>query len=160
MELSFQTGTKYEGSVAYIYPTLNRKTRTLTIRLEFDNLGFVLKPGMFASVKIEAQRKDGALVVPAEAIIHAGTRQIVFVAARLGRYEMREITTGLVGDRDVTEVISGLSEGERVVASNQFMLDSESQLQEAAQKFLAAGLHAKEKRAAAVDGSMVLHEEP
>jgi RND family efflux transporter MFP subunit len=135
MKLSFQTGTKYEGSVAHIYPTLNRNTRTLTIRLEFDNPDLVLKPGMFAGVQIEAQRKDGALVVPAEAIIHSGTRQIVFVAVRLGRYEMREITTGLVGDRDVTEVISGLSEGERVVASSQFMLDSESQLHEAAQKF-------------------------
>jgi rubrerythrin len=59
---------------------------------------------------------------------------------------MREIITGLVGDRHVTEVISGLSEGERVVTSGQFLLDSESQLQEAVQKLLATRLHAEEKR--------------
>jgi Cu(I)/Ag(I) efflux system membrane fusion protein/cobalt-zinc-cadmium efflux system membrane fusion protein len=149
MELSFQKGATYEGSVSYIHPTLNPKTRTLTVRLEFDNPGLSLKPGMFATVQIEAQRKDGALVLPTEAIIHSGTRQLVFVAIDLGRYEMREITTGLVGDRHTTEILSGLSEGERVVTSGQFLLDSESQLQEAVQKLLATRLHAKEQRVSA-----------
>jgi hypothetical protein len=70
------------------------------------------------------------------------------VALDLGRYQMREITTGLVADRHLTEVLSGLEPGERVVTSGQFLLDSESQLQEAVQKLLAARLHAREKRIA------------
>ncbi len=148
MELSFQHGEIYKGSVAYIYPTLNPQTRTLSVRLEFDNPGLDLKPGMFATVQIEAERKDDVSIVPTEAIIHSGMRQLVFVALDLGRYEMREITTGLAADRHLTEVISGLSPGERVVTSGQFLLDSESQLQEAVQKLLAARLHAKEKRVA------------
>jgi len=146
MELSFQQGRSYVGTVAYIHPTLNPKSRTLRVRLEFDNPGLALKPGMFATVQIEAQGKKGVLVVPTEASIHSGTRQLVFVAIALGRYEARELSTGIVGDRYVTEVLSGLAEGERVVTSGQFLLDSESQLQEAVQKLLAARLHAKEKR--------------
>lgn len=146
MELSFQQGQSYEGKVAYIHPTLNTKSRTLRVRLEFDNPGLALKPGMFATVQIEAQGKSDVLVVPTEAIIHSGTRQLVFVAIELGRYEVRELSTGIVGDRYVTEVLSGLTEGERVVISGQFLLDSESQLQEAVEKLLAARLHAKEKR--------------
>lgn len=146
MELSFQQGKVYEGSVSYIHPTLNPKTRTLTARLEFDNPGLALKPGMFATVQLDAQHRSNVTIAPTEAIIHSGTRQLVFVAVDLGRYEMREITTGVVGDRYMTEVLSGLSPGERVVISGQFLLDSESQLQEAVAKLLAARLHAKEKR--------------
>jgi Cu(I)/Ag(I) efflux system membrane fusion protein/cobalt-zinc-cadmium efflux system membrane fusion protein len=149
MELSFQRGKTYEGSVSYIYPTLSEKTRTLKVRLEFENPGLALKPGMFATVQIEAQRRNDVLVVPTEAIIHSGTRQILFVATDLGKYEKREITTGLVGDRYVTEVLSGVEPGERVVTSGQFLLDSESQLQEAVQKLLEARLQAKERKAGA-----------
>ncbi len=149
MELSFQAGKTYEGRVSYIYPTLNPKTRTLTVRLEFNNPGLALKPGMFATVQIEAQRKTDVLEVPTEAIIHSGTRQVVFLATGFGKYEMREITTGLVGDRYMTEVLSGLSPGEQVVISGQFLLDSESQLQEAVQKLLETRLQAKEQHGSA-----------
>ncbi len=146
MELSFENGKTYEGTVAYIYPTLNPKTRTLTVRLEFDNPGLALKPGMFATVQIDAQRRNGVVLIPTEAILHSGTRQVAFVAIELGKYEMREISTGVVGDRYMTEVLSGVKPGERVVTSGQFLLDSESQLQEAVQKLMAARLHSKEKR--------------
>jgi Cu(I)/Ag(I) efflux system membrane fusion protein/cobalt-zinc-cadmium efflux system membrane fusion protein len=143
MELSFQQGRTFQGIVNYIYPTLNKKSRTLKVRLEFPNPGIGLKPGMFATVRIEAQRKDNVLVLPTEAIIHSGERQIVFVTKQLGRYQPREIVTGLVGDDRKTEVLSGLTAGETVVTSGQFMLDSESQLQEAVQKLLEARLQAK-----------------
>jgi Cu(I)/Ag(I) efflux system membrane fusion protein len=152
MELTFQQGKKYVGEVSYIYPTMNTKTRTLTVRLEFENPGLSLKPGMFATVQIEAQGKQDVLVVPSESIIHSGTRQLVFVAIDLGRYDVREVTTGVVGDQYVTEVLSGLHEGERVVTSGQFMLDSESQLHEAVQKLLQARLHAREARVRELGG--------
>ncbi len=142
MELTYQQGKVYSGEVAYIYPTLNEKSRTLTVRLEFDNPGLALKPGMFATVRIEARRREGALAIPTAAILHSGQRQLVFVAQGGGRYQQREVVTGLVADRHLTEVESGLEEGERVVVSGQFLLDSESQLQEAVQKFLATKLEA------------------
>jgi len=137
MELSFQQGKVIEGKVAYIYPTLNPKSRTLTVRLEFDNPGIALKPGMFATVYIQYRRADDTLAVPSEAVMHSGRRELVFVALGEGRFEPRTVTTGLVGDRHVTEIVEGLREGEEVVASGQFLLDSESQLQEAIQKMLA-----------------------
>ena len=143
MELSFQRGKQYTGRVKYIYPTLNRKSRTLKVRLEFANPGIALKPGMFATVRIEAQKKEDVLRIPTAAILHSGERQIVFITPAVGHYEAREIVTGLVGDGHVTEVLSGLEPGDTVVTSGQFLLDSESQLQEAVQKLLAARLQAK-----------------
>ncbi|MBN1355126.1 efflux RND transporter periplasmic adaptor subunit [bacterium] len=140
MELPFQQGRHWDGVVSTIYPTLNKISRTLTVRLEYQNPGVELKPGMFATVRIHAQEKDNALVIPTEAIIRSGERQIVFVAKELGRYEPREIITGLTGSGHISEVLSGLTEGEAVVISGQFLLDSESQLQEAIRKFTASGL--------------------
>ncbi len=143
MELSYQQGKQFSGKVDYIYPTLNKKSRTLTVRLRFENPGIVLKPGMFATVRIQAQHKDDTLVIPTEAIIHTGQRQLVFVSTRIGRYEPREVTTGLVGDGHVTEILSGVQQGDEVVISGQFLLDSESQFQEAREKLLAARLQVK-----------------
>jgi Cu(I)/Ag(I) efflux system membrane fusion protein/cobalt-zinc-cadmium efflux system membrane fusion protein len=143
MELSFQAGKAYEGKVSYIYPTLNKRSRTLRVRLELTNPGLGLKPGMFATVHIEAENKPDVLVVPTEAILRSGQRLIVFIARGGGRYEARGVTTGLVGGNQQTEVLSGLEEGEQVVLSGQFLLDSESQLHEALQKYLEARLEAK-----------------
>ena len=138
-----QGSVQREGQVSYIYPTLNPRTRTLRVRVELPNPNLELRPGAFATVEIDAQRIPDALVVPTEAILHSGQRQIVFVSPETGRYEAREIRTGLVGDAHMTQVTQGLDEGESVVTSGQFLLDSESQLQEAVQKMLAARLQAK-----------------
>ena len=132
-----------DGEVAYIYPTLNTKSRTLTVRLEFDNPGIKLKPGMFATVFIEYRRRDDTLAVPTAAILHSGRRKLVFIAHGDGRFEPREVVTGLKGDHRLTEITSGLMEGELVVTSGQFLIDSESQLQEALRKILAS---AKDKK--------------
>ena len=140
MHLEFEPGRTYSGEISYVYPTLNPESRTLKVRLEFANPGLILKPGMFAIVDVQAERRQGAVVVPTEAIIHSGQRTIVFVALGVGRYAMREIVTGVVGDNYVTEVRSGLEVGEAVVTSGQFLLDSESQLQEAAKKMQTKGL--------------------
>jgi Cu(I)/Ag(I) efflux system membrane fusion protein/cobalt-zinc-cadmium efflux system membrane fusion protein len=137
MELSYEEGKVLEGKVAYIYPTLHELTRTLAVRLEFENPDMRLKPGMFATVYIQFRRRDNVLAIPTEAILDSGRRKIVFVSVGDGRFEPREIATGLTGDHHVTEVLSGLAEGERVVVSGQFLIDSESQLQEAIRKMLA-----------------------
>jgi len=144
MELSFAPGETYAGQVAYVYPTLSENSRTLKVRLEFENPGLALRPGMFATVWIEAQRRDDVLMVPSEAILHGGDRQTVFLAEGGGRYRAQSITTGLAGDNRHTEVLSGLAEGEQVAVSGQFLLDSESQLQEAVAKLLAARLEAQQ----------------
>jgi hypothetical protein len=136
MELSHEAGRVYEGKVAYIYPTLNELTRTLRVRLEFENPDIRLKPGMFATVYIQYRRADDVLAIPTEAILDSGRRKIVFVSVGNGRFEPREIVTGLVGDRRRTQVRSGLRAGEEIVTSGQFLIDSESQLQEAIQKML------------------------
>jgi Cu(I)/Ag(I) efflux system membrane fusion protein len=146
MELAHEEGRVYEGKVAYIYPTLNVGTRTLRVRLEFENPGIRLKPGMFATVYIQYRRADDVLAIPGEAILDSGRRKIVFVSAGNGRFEPREIVTGLVGDRRRTEVLAGLREGEEIVTSGQFLIDSESQLQEAIQKML-------DRRSGQSDGS-------
>lgn len=140
MELAFAGGRQIVGQVSYVYPTLNTTTRTLTVRLEFPNPGLQLKPGMFATVLIETRRKDDALIIPTEAILHSGERQVVFVSPRIGHFEPRDIDSGVVGDRHLTEVVAGLAAGEDVVISGQFLLDSESQLQEAITKMLSARL--------------------
>jgi Cu(I)/Ag(I) efflux system membrane fusion protein/cobalt-zinc-cadmium efflux system membrane fusion protein len=137
MELSYEQGKVLEGRVGYIYPTLNEKSRTLTVRLEFENPGIHLKPGMFATVYIQFRRVDDVLAIPTEAIIDSGRRKIVFVSVGAGRFEPREIVAGLTGDHHVTEILSGLEEGDEVVVSGQFLIDSESQLQEAIRKMLA-----------------------
>ncbi len=137
LELTYQGEGTLDGKVSYIYPTLNEGSRTLTVRLEFDNPGVRLKPGMFATVYIQYRRKDGTIAVPTEAILHSGKRQIAFVALGEGRFQPREIKTGIVGDRHMTEVLDGLHEGDRVVVSSQFLIDSESQLQEALRKIIA-----------------------
>ena len=149
MELSFQQGRTWDGKVSYIYPTLNPKTRTLTVRLEFPNPGIRLKPGMFATIRIETRRLENVLLLPKEAILHTGQRQIVFVSTGGGTFEPREVVTGVSGDNHDIEVLSGLKEGDPVVLSGQFLLDSESQLREAVEKFLHARLLKPGAKAAA-----------
>ena len=134
MQVSYEDGKVYEGKVAYIYPRLNELTRTLTVRLEFPNPDIRLKPGMFATVYIQYRRVEDALAIPTEAILDSGRRKIVFVSAGDGHFEPREIVTGLVGDQHLTEVIAGLEAGEEIVVSGQFLIDSESQLEEAIEK--------------------------
>jgi Cu(I)/Ag(I) efflux system membrane fusion protein/cobalt-zinc-cadmium efflux system membrane fusion protein len=151
MSLSFQEGKSFEGRVSYVYPTLNAKSRTLTVRLEFENPGLNLKPGMFATVYIEALRREGVISIPTEAIIHSGERKLVFVSKGGGEYAPYEVVTGLVGDNRQTEILSGLKEHQVVVVSGQFLLDSESQLQEAIQKMIRAKL--QKPKAVASEGS-------
>ena len=141
VSFSYETGGPRAGKVTFIHPTLNPRTRTLQVRIDLANDDGALRPGMFATVEIAAPAKEDRLLIPGEAVIHSGTRQLVFVAHAVGRYEAREVRTGISGDDGTTEVLQGLREGERVVTSGQFLLDSESQLREAVRKMLDHGLH-------------------
>jgi Cu(I)/Ag(I) efflux system membrane fusion protein len=136
VSLSYLPDRKFRGRITYIYPTLDEKTRTARVRMEFHNPGLFLKPGMFATVEIHADLEPEALLVPDTAILRSGDKNTVFVALEGGKFEPRNVTIGARSENDQIQVLSGLKEGERVVTSGQFMLDSESQLREAIQKML------------------------
>jgi RND family efflux transporter MFP subunit len=134
VKLSSLPDREFRGRVTYVYPDVDAKTRTARVRLEFENPGYFLKPGMFVSAQIVSELEPSALLVPDSAVLRSGERNTVFVALPGGKFEARTIVLGPEGDNNRSEVISGLQEGERVVTSGQFMLDSESQLREAIQK--------------------------
>ncbi len=115
-----------EAFVAFLQPTLNPQTRTLRVRFDLDNAGGSLRPGMYATVRIEQALGD-VLALPSEAVIDTGVRRVVFVEVAPGRFQPREVQLGRYG-RDAYEVLAGLAPGERVVLSAQFLLDSESRL--------------------------------
>jgi len=126
MQLSYFPGKTYRGRVAYIYPTLDPKTRTIKVRLEFPNPNYVLKPDMYADVQL-AIDYGKQVVVPSEAVLNSGTRQVVFVAKPGGYFEPREIKVGDQFDGQYA-VLAGLKPGEKIVASGNFLIDSESRL--------------------------------
>jgi Cu(I)/Ag(I) efflux system membrane fusion protein/cobalt-zinc-cadmium efflux system membrane fusion protein len=138
MELSYQPGKVYKGRVDYIYPEVDHETRTVQVRLEFPNPDLKLKPGMYASVRLESRPIDNTIVIPSEAVLRTGERNVVFVALGEGKFEPREVALGVEGGtrNEQLQVLSGLESGERVVTSAQFLIDSESKLQEAIQKML------------------------
>jgi multidrug efflux pump subunit AcrA (membrane-fusion protein) len=136
VSLSYLPDRKFRGRVTYIYPTVDEKTRTARVRMEFHNPGLFLKPGMFATVELNAEIEPSALLVPDSAVLRSGEKNTVFVALDNGHFEPREVTLGPRAENNTYEVLSGLNEGERVVTSGQFLLDSESQLREAIQKML------------------------
>ena len=137
--LTYLPDRKFQGRVTYIYPTLDEKTRTARVRMEFHNPGLFLKPGMFANVELKAGLKESALLVPDSAILRSGEKNTVFVALEGGKFEPRVVAIGVRGEGNTYQVLRGLNEGERVVTSGQFMLDSESQLKEAIQKMTEPG---------------------
>ncbi len=120
----------FDGTVSFIYPTLNSATRTVQVRVEVSNPKGLLKPSMFAYVQIGNRKSGKVLTVPASAVIDSGTRQVVLVRLAEGRFEPRTVTPGNRSDTYI-EVLSGIAEGEQVVTSANFLLDSESNLKTA-----------------------------
>jgi len=146
VSLSYLPDRKFRGRVTYIYPTVDEKTRTARVRMEFHNPGYFLKPGMFATVELQAELEPSVLLVPDAAVLRSGQKNTVFVALDGGRFDPRTVVLGPRSENDMYQVLSGLNPGEHVVTSGQFMLDSESQLREAIQKMLqpaAFGMTAK-----------------
>jgi Cu(I)/Ag(I) efflux system membrane fusion protein len=126
MQLSYFPGKTYRGRVSYIYPTVDPKTRTIKVRLEFPNQHYELKPDMYADVELGINYGK-QVVVPSEAVLNSGTRQVVFIAKPDGYFEPREIKVGDQFDGQYA-VLAGLKPGEKIVASGNFLIDSESRL--------------------------------
>lgn len=119
----------FDAHVTFVYPSMDKETRTLEVRLEAENAQFKLKPDMWATAEIEIEISE-KLAVPADALINTGRRTIAFVDKGDGHLEPREVKPGVRTDA-LVEVKSGLKEGEKVVTRALFLVDSESQLQAA-----------------------------
>lgn len=130
VELSYAPGRVFDGVVTYIYPFLESKTRTAKVRMVFDNPELDLKPEMFATVRIRSEVAKEAVVVPSQAVIRSGERNVVILDLGEGRFAPREVTLG-VETGEVYEVTGGLRGDERIVVSSQFLIDSESNLKAA-----------------------------
>lgn len=139
VDLSYLAGKSFKGKVTYVYPYLDPKTRTARVRVELPNPDLLLKPDMFANVIIETEVHPNVVAVPDEAVIRSGQRNLVIVALGKGRFAPREVDLGLDSGDGWLEVRKGLREGEEVAVSSQFLIDSESKLKEAVQKFLGDG---------------------
>lgn len=126
---------KFAGKVAFVYPTVNRETRTARVRIEVPNADGALKAEMYASVLLNTQAvTEETLAIPDSAVIDSGRRQIVIVDIGMGRFDPREVRLGARGDGYV-EVRDGLDEGEAVVVQANFLLDAEANLKAALQTF-------------------------
>lgn len=131
--LSALPGRVFEGTVDYVYPGLDTATRTVRARLAFANRDGALKPGMYANVALLGGTQRDTLLVPAEAVIRTGKRTVVMVAEGDGRFRPAEVTLGAEQEGTIV-VLSGLTEGEQVVTSGQFLIDSEASLRGAYQR--------------------------
>ncbi len=131
MELSYFPGKTYSGRVTFIYPTLDPKTRTIKVRLEVANPGYALKPDMYADVQLTIDY-GMQTVVPSESVLNSGTQQVVFIAKPGGYFEPRDVKVGDQFDGQYA-ILAGLKPGEKIVASGNFLIDSESRLGSAMQ---------------------------
>ncbi|TKB47432.1 efflux RND transporter periplasmic adaptor subunit [Thalassotalea mangrovi] len=125
MTLDYLPGKEWQGEVDYVYPSLNAKNRTLRVRLRFDNPNFTLKPNMYAQVAIEAKPRGQSILVPKQAVIRTGKQDRVVLALGDGQFKSIAVQLGAV-ERDKVEVLDGLVEGDSIVTSAQFLIDSES----------------------------------
>ncbi len=135
MTLASVPGKTFKGSLSYIYPYAESKTRTTKVRIIFDNHEQLLRPDMFAQVSIKPDAKTKAVVIPTEAIIRTGVQTQVFIMQKPGKFVPRIVELGIESNGKV-EILKGVNAGEKVVVSSQFLLDSESKLREATMKMM------------------------
>jgi len=133
MTLASFPGREFDGVITYIYPFMDAVSRTVKVRLEFDNTDMELKPDMYGDVVISAGVTKQIVAIPTEAVVRTGSRAMIFIDKGEGKFEPREVTIGLESGGK-TEIISGVEPGESIVTSAQFLLDSESKLREAVNK--------------------------
>jgi len=135
MTLASVPGEKFTGSVSYIFPYAEAKTRTTKVRMVFENDARLLRPDMFAEVSIKAAVQNNAILIPTEAVIRSGSKAQVFIVRGQGKFEPRVVELGVESDGKVI-ILNGIKAGDEVVTSAQFLVDSESKLQEATSKIL------------------------
>ncbi|HYL21840.1 MAG TPA: efflux RND transporter periplasmic adaptor subunit, partial [Gemmatimonadales bacterium] len=127
VEVGAYPGRPFTGRVSFVWPVVDAQSRTGRVRVVLPNPHGALKPGMYATLFFDARVGADALSVPAEAVVMTGERNLVFVVGREGVLEPHEVTLGgRAGDR--LEILAGLKEGERIVASANFLVDAESRL--------------------------------
>ena len=131
--LAYLPGKSLEGRIAYIQPTLDAATRTARVRVEVDNRDLALRPNMYANVEIEAPAVE-RLIVPESALLQAGNRSFVFQVLGEGRFRPQAVQVGRrIGDE--VEILSGVSEGDRIVRSGTFLVAAESRLRSAMEQW-------------------------
>ena len=130
IELPYEPGRRYSGVVRFLHPSVDQKTRTMTASIELPNPGQKLRAEMYATVTIAVPSARGVLAVPDNAVIHSGERDVVVLDLGHGLFQARTVILGVSG-QGVTQVLRGIDEGDRVVVSAQFLLDSESNLKAA-----------------------------
>ena len=135
MSLAAVPGKTFTGHLSYIYPYAEARTRTIKVRLLFSNKGLLLKPEMFADVKIYAGILTDVVVIPVEAIVRSGKINQVFVVSSPGKFEPQQVKLGLESDGRIA-ILSGIRAGDEIVTSAQFLIDSESKLREATSKMM------------------------
>ena len=128
IEVKALPGQRFTGHISYIYPELDPKTRTLRVRLLVPNPDQLLKPNMFAEVRIFGGPKKDLLKIPREALIVTGERESVVMDLGNGKYQPVDVVSGMHSQNEV-EILSGLKENDRIVTSGQFLIDSEANLQ-------------------------------
>ncbi len=133
--LSYFPGEVFTGRVRFLEPEVSEKTRTIRAMIEVPNPSGRLRKGMYATVRLEPIAARNAIAVPVQAVLRTGQRDLVVLALGEGRFVPQEVNLGFEAEGFV-EVLDGLEEGSTVVTSAQFLLDSESQLQEAVQKMI------------------------
>ncbi|NDU92212.1 MAG: efflux RND transporter periplasmic adaptor subunit, partial [Ferrovum sp.] len=120
-------GRTFAGRTTVILPALERDTRTLRVRMEWPNPNGTLRPGMYAHVTLQKTENPDRLLIPSEAVIATGKRSVVIVAGDAGHFRPAEVTVGRE-DGGKTEILAGLQQGEQIVVSGQFLIDSEASL--------------------------------
>lgn len=137
VELAAFPGRPIPGRVEYVYPTLQEQARTLKARIAVPNPEGRIKPGMYATVRLTAPTRT-ALTVPSSAVVYTGERQVVFVDMGGGSLMPHEVEVGRVAG-ELTEILSGIEPGQRVVTSAQYILDSESNMAEVMKSMIGMG---------------------
>ena len=137
LEFPYQPGRKYRALIRYIYPYFNDRTRTMKLSLSLPNPGLEFRKDMYVDVTFNVPTAHNVITVPEEAVILSGTRSLVVTSIGDGEFQVKEVTLGLQGE-GLYEIREGLEEGEKIVTSSQFLIDSESRLKEAIQKMVSA----------------------
>ncbi|MFQ5766545.1 MAG: efflux RND transporter periplasmic adaptor subunit [Acidobacteriota bacterium] len=136
VSLSYGSTQKLKGHILFLYPQISEETRTLKICVEVPNPEERLRPGMYTDITLKGPPVHDAVRIPNSAVLRSGERDLVFVSLGHGRFAPREVTLGLRGEEDVIQVLEGVEPGDEIVTQAQFMLDSESRVQEAIAKFM------------------------